>query len=141
MAHASGSALYMRFIHSGGTVVASGNQRAVSWDDSLDLAETTAGADSDKSYIPTLRDGTGSIDLVDDGTAGSALYQAFYVGNAGTLEWGTHGTATGSPKYSCPIIINSGSRSAEYATEMMRTYGWQKNGAWITNFDILGSTW
>lgn len=141
MPHAAGSALYARFIYSGGTVVVTGDQRAVSWSDTMSYADTTAGSDAATSQVKTTYSVTGSIDFVDNGTGSTALKQALYPGNQGTLEWGNYGTTTGSPKYSIVIDIEGKDYSADYASEQTHTVTWRNQGAWISNYDRSGSVW
>lgn len=137
MSHYTGKNFYSTF--DGGVIGT--DYRSVSVDRSVDTAEVTAGADTDKSYIPTLRDATGSITLVDNGVDSAAIYQALYEGAQGTLSWGPEGTATGKPKYTAVVIITSVSTPIEYNAEVIREYSWQKTGAWVDNYDIDASTW
>ena len=141
MPHAAGSALYVRFVHSGGTTVITGDQRSVSWSDSQSFADTTAGNDAATSQVKTTYSVTGSLDFVDNGTGSTALKQALYPGNSGTLEWGNYGTSTGQPKYSIAIDIESNDHSADYASEQTFTVAWRNQGAWVTNYDRSGDTW
>lgn len=141
MPHAAGSALYVRFIHSGGTVTVTGDQRAVSWDDTQSFADVTAGTDAATSQVLTTYSVTGSLDFVDNGTGAATLKQALYPGNSGTLEWGNYGTASGAPKYSIPVHIESNSHSGDYASEQTFTVSWRNNGAWVTNYDRSNDTW
>ncbi len=94
MAHYSGGDLYIIFAG----VVVDTDFRSFNWDDSIDLVEFTAGADTDKSYGTTLRDCSGGLSyVVENGAAGTAIDGALYIGAQGTLEWGPEGTASGKP--------------------------------------------
>ena len=135
MAHHTGKNLYIEYRG----VTISGDQRSFSSSETVDTAETTAGADVGKSYLPTLEDASGSFELVDDGVEGSAIYQALF-NNEGTLTWGPEGTASGKPKYSCAVIITGRDQSTPYDDTVMRTYNWQRNGDWIEHYDN-GDTW
>ena len=143
MPHMSGKDLVIRFIYSGGTVVVSGDQREVSWDEQQNTADTTAGDDGYESHINTTRNVNGSISLLDNGVDGSAIYAAMTTGTRGTLEWGNEGTATGKPKYGLPVTITSGNSSMPYAGEIVRQYQWRGNDktGWTANWERSGSTW
>lgn len=137
MAHYVGRNLYVTY---GGTVI-SGDQRTLSWDYSTDNADTTAGADTDKSYIATIKDVTISMTILDNGTDGSAVRRALAVGGTGALVWGPEGTATGKPKYSCNVICNSLSTEYPYDGEVEFEVEFQRSGSWTLHYEDLGSTW
>lgn len=132
MAEYSGKDLYISYAG----VTISGDQRTFSVSRASDTIETTAGADTSKSYIPRLTDASGSFNLLETtGTGGTAIYAALVEGSQGTLIFGPEGTASGKPKYECVAIITGADKSAPYADVVTRTYSWQKTGDWITDYD------
>jgi len=132
----TGKNLYITF---GGTVV-SGDQRTLSKNGSVDTVDTTAGADTDKSYELTLRDATFDITILDNGGDGSAVRAALYEGNSGTLIYAPEGTAVGKPKYECYAHVTSFNTSYPYDGEVEFQVSLQKSGAWTYNYEISGST-
>ncbi len=135
MAHYTGKNLYLSF---GGTVL-SGDQRTVSWDYTVDTVDVSAGADSDRDYLATLKDATISATFLDNSTAGSALRRACYVGGTGELIIGPEGTATGKPKYACVALVTSFKPEYPYDGEVLFDVGWQRCGAWTSNYEDSGS--
>ena len=81
MAHNAGSALYAEYVHGGGTVVLTGDQRSFSWDQMQDFAEISAGSDDGRSWVKTLSHATGSFDWVDNDAAtfGTIVYDGVWV--------------------------------------------------------------
>lgn len=136
--HASGSALYASF---GGTLI-TGDQRAMSWESSVNLIDTTAGADVAESHVTGTTNASISIDwLVSTDAAGSATNSALAEKNSGTLLWGNYGTAAGSPKYGCVATVESVSQDAPYDDVLSKSASLTRNGNWLFNYDTLGSTW
>ena len=138
MAHFAGDAAYIEFAG----IELNTDYRNFDGDRSIDKSETTAGADTDKSYLPTIRDGTFKMTFVQDNSAsGTAVVGTLYEGSEGTLIWGPEGTATGKPKYSCVAFVESLSTPLKYNEATMRDVTFQKNGSWLLNFEISGSVW
>jgi len=78
----------------------------------VDLVDKSAGADSEKTYLAALKDGSMSVELVmPSGTAGTALWAAIAPGTEGTLEWGGEGTALTE---SVNAIVKSRGRPLSY---------------------------
>lgn len=139
MAHYTGSALYITF--GAGTTVLSGDQRTLDVENTMDTVDTTAGADTDKSSLPTLRDATFKVTLLDNGTAGSAVRAACAVsGTQGTFTFGPEGNSSGKPKYSCLAYVTGYNTSYPYDGEVEIEVTFQKTGSWITNYELSGST-
>lgn len=136
MSHYKGNNLYVSF---GGTVI-SGDQRSLSKTGSVDTVDTTAGADTDKSYLTTLRDATFELTILDNGGDGSAVRRALAEGNGGTLIYGPEGTAAGKPKYECYALVTAFNTEYPYAGEVEFTVSLQKSGDWTANYEISGST-
>lgn len=100
----SGSALYLAWVYSGGTVTLQGDFRQFEWTPSLSLIDSTAGADTFREYIPGIGEsGNIALSMVMQQN-GTALIQALAKGNQGTLIYGPEGTASGKPKSTIPAI-------------------------------------
>lgn len=141
MAKYTGSALYANFIYSGGTVALTGTQRTLSYEATIDTVDVTSGADTEKSYLTTLGDATMSMTILDNASAGSAVRRACARGNYGTLTWGPEGSAVGKPKYSCAAWVTGFSTEYPYDGEVEFEVSFQKDGNWISNYEISGSTY
>lgn len=68
--------------------------------EATETADATAGADSYRNYVETVKTIDVSFEVVMDEYAsnGSAMRSAFENGTEGTLIWGVEGSATGKPK-------------------------------------------
>jgi hypothetical protein len=100
----SGSAMYLAWIWTGGTVPLNTDFRKFDWSPSLAMIESTAGPDSFREYIAGIGEG-GDISLeVVMQSGGTAMLTALARGNAGTLLYGPEGTVTGKPKSTIPAI-------------------------------------
>lgn len=137
MAHYTGKDLYIEFAGESFNT----DYRSLSVDRQIDTVEVSAGADTDKSYLTTLRDATFSVTYVDENASGTVVNATLYEGAYGTLTWGPEGTASGKPKFSCAAWVTSVTAGLEYATEVTRDVSLQKDGDWIENYDLSGDTW
>ena len=81
----SGSALYISYIHSAGTVALGTNYRTCSDNPDVEMIEITAGSDADKSYVVGPKSGNVSVTFLDETAAGTATYNALGTGTYGTL--------------------------------------------------------
>lgn len=131
MADFSGSALVVTWAYGTGTYTLTGDQRTFSYTPSIDLIESTAGADSNKNYISGPKDGQAQFEaLMQTGTAstGTAAYSTLTEGNAGTLTWSPEGIATTKTKYSMPAISMGAAFSYPYSDVVSVSVPFQQNG-------------
>lgn len=129
---AYGIDLYVSF--AGQSIVA--DYREFTVERTIDTVDKTAGNETSKSYIPTLKDGTASLTYCYAGSAGTAISNLFKVGTEGTLLWGPEGTATGKPKGGNYGIVTSHSKPQVHADLIMRTVTWQFSGSALFNDEI-----
>ena len=127
MAEITGKNLVATWAYSGGTVNLNTDFRTLSINPNIDLAETTAGADTDKTYIPTIKDATieWSGLYQSDGTA---LVSALEAGTGGTLTVYPEGTASGKQKDIYPAIAMGAKINIPYADVVEISCTFQKNG-------------
>ena len=83
-----------------------GDFTSVSFEETEDTVDVTAGADTSHYYVPTRKDGTASIEVFYDGST-EAVWDKLAPGAAGTLIVGPKGTALGYPKYTWSRAIVS----------------------------------
>lgn len=124
----SGSALYARWVYSGGTAVLSGNFRTFSFDPDINLIVSTAGATADESYVNGVKTGQAQWTSVMQ-SAETALQTALAAGVPGTLEVGPEGTVTGKPKLTIPAISKGLKYNEPYNDIVTLTCSFTKNGA------------
>lgn len=104
-----GSAGYIKF----GSTVLSSDERTFTPEESIGLADATAGNDTARTRLATIKDGKASWEGVLQ-AGGTALWAAVAPGVSGTLEWGEEGTATGKPKHTVVAIVESRKREFPY---------------------------
>lgn len=126
MAEYTGNDLYLAFK---GTAIHA-DFREFSTSESIDLVDSSAGADVAKTYLTALEDGTGSLMVLDQtgGTAATYIYNLCDKGQEGTLEWGPEGTATGKPRHYVNAISQSRERTNPYADVAQLTFNFQFSG-------------
>lgn len=124
----AGSTLYMQWVTSSGTTTYHGDFRTFSTQPSVDLYETTAGADTHKGYIPGVKDQTIQTGIVAQ-TDGTALLTQSREGMQGTLFVGPEGTATGKIKETYPAISMGPQRTQPYNNVVEYAITFQQNGA------------
>ena len=117
------------WVWTGGTVNLATDYRSISVKESVDTAETTAGADTHKTYLATIK--SASIDY--SGlfpTGGTVLYAALAAGMSGTLTVAPEGTATGKVTHAYPAISLGATYDTPYADVVTVNCTFQSNGAW-----------
>jgi hypothetical protein len=124
----SGSSLYVEWIHSGGTLVLTGEQRTFSYKPGVKLLDQTAGSDVADSFIKGTKNGNASIELVQQ-AGGSATFNALVEGAYGTLIWGEEGTATGKPKHTIAAYSMGPNVTHPYAGVSVLTCAFTQDGA------------
>ena len=127
MAEITGKDLVATWAYSGGTVKLNTDFRTLSINPNIDLAETTAGADTDKTYIPTIKDATIEWSGLYQ-SAGTALVNALEAGTGGTLTVYPEGTASGKQKDIYPAIAMGAKINVPYADVVEISCTFQKNG-------------
>src|SRR5512139_3664753 len=110
----SGSAMYLAWVHAGGTLVLNTDFRQFDWTPTLSLIDSTAGADTFREYIGGIGEG-GDISLSCVMQTGStATISALARAAVGTILYGPEGTATGKPKSTIPAISKGPAYSQPY---------------------------
>jgi len=124
MASHTGTALYVTF---GGTVLDT-DYRSFSASEETGLVDASGGADANRTYLTTLKDGTASITVmiqVGDTTTWAAVAPQL----SGTLEWATEGTAATKPRHYAQAIVVSREKSMEYEDLVVGDVEFQLNSA------------
>ena len=124
MAGYTGTALYLAF---NGTVLDT-DYRSLGPEESIDTVEQSAGADTNKTYLTLLKDGTTSTSIVAQ-AADTTTWGAVAPGAEGTLEWAEEGTTAGNQRHYVNAIVLSRTKTIEYAGLVMADISWQFSGA------------
>lgn len=129
MAAFSGSALYLAWVYSGGTITLHGDFRQFDWTPTLSLIDSTAGSDTFREYIGGIGEGGDiSASLVMQ-ASGTALISALARAAVGTILYGPEGTATGKPKSTIPAISKGPAYSQPYDDVVEFKVSWQQSAA------------
>ncbi len=116
MAESTGSALYAVWAYPAVTVrgasMATGTltlntdyRKFTAVDDKQGFVDKSAGADTERTFLPTLSDGALAATFLHDG--GTALFVQLSKGLSGTLTYGPNGTANGASKITRPAFIET----------------------------------
>ena len=124
MAGITGSALYLLFA---GNVLDT-DYRAFSAGEEIGIVDQSAGADTSRTYLTTLEDGTASATIVIQ-AADTTTWGYVDIGTEGTLEWAEEGTAATKPRHYANAIVTSREKSMEYADLIVGDIEWQLSGA------------
>ena len=124
----TGKNLVMSFIHPSGTITMNTDYRTVNTTETVGLADFTAGADTDRSYGATVKDGSLSYAGLHQ-AVGTAFKQALEAGNVGTVILSPEGTASGKPKETYPVISQGAKMNYPYDNVVEVSCDFQKNGA------------
>jgi hypothetical protein len=112
--YAAGPNLVLTWTWSGGTTSLAADSRSVTWQTSIKKVDISAGADTQTTYMSTLKEGAATINLVDQ-TGGTAIAAALLAGVSGTLTIGPEGTATGKRKVTLPSFSEGAQYTYPYA--------------------------
>lgn len=114
MAAVSGSALYLSWVYSGGTVRIDTDYRQFDYAPTLSIIDASAGADTFREYIGGIGEGGAiSVSCVLQ-SGGTALISALAKNTPGTLTYAPSGTATGQPKFVIPALSKGPAFSQKY---------------------------
>ena len=127
MADYTGKDLDLSWVHSGGTVTLSTDYRSLGEATEIGLVDASAGADTYRTYLTTLKDGTFEYAGLHQ-TAGTVIKAALAPGTYGTLIIKPEGTATGKPSESVPCVISSRNMQYPYENVVEITATFQRNG-------------
>jgi hypothetical protein len=128
MAEFTGKDLVLNWIWSGGTVALNTDYRTASWNPTIAYADKTAGADTHVGRIPTLKDATAAVTLVD--SSSTAIYACLEAGVSGTLIIQPEGTASGKRKITFPAFSNGAVPTYTYNDTTTISINFTGNGAW-----------
>jgi len=107
-----GNAAYILWVTSTGTTTISTDFRQFTINDEVGEVDKSAGADTRRTYIKTLKDGSVNSTFLHDG--GTLNWIELAPGKEGTLTWGEIGTANGAPKHTQPAFIRSANMDQPY---------------------------
>jgi len=111
MASETGTALYVIF----GSTVLDTDYRAFSFSEEGGVVDASGGADTNRTYLTTLTDGTASITFMRQ-ASDTATWAAVVPLTGGTLVWGEEGTAAAAthPRHSVYAYVTSREESMSY---------------------------
>jgi hypothetical protein len=121
---ATGQGYYVKF----GSTVLSTNYRMFNTSEEMGVVDQSAGADTARTYLTTLEDGTASL-TAKYKAGDTAIWGAIDKGTEATLEWGEEGTAAGKPKHTVNAIVTNRSKDAQYDDLIVVSAQFQFSGA------------
>jgi hypothetical protein len=127
----AGSALYLSWVHSGGTTVLNTDFRTVSFTPTLELIDATAGADAYRQSIASFSSANFTFSGIFPSN-GTAIMQALKEGTTGTITYSPAGTATNSPKIIMPAICEGATYSQPYNDIVEISASWASFNGTIT---------
>ena len=125
----TGKDAYISWVWTGGTLNLATDYRTLALNESVDTAETTAGADTHKTYLATIKSATIDYSGLFP-TGGTVLYAALAAGMSGTLTVAPEGTASGKVSHAYPAISLGATYDTPYADVVTVNCTFQSNGAW-----------
>lgn len=123
------------FLGKGGTVQVGSNSiaeiRSYSIDETTDVIEDSSMGDSSKTYLVTLKDFSGTVDVLFDDTDTNGQ-TALSVGSSVTLNFAPEGTGSGAVKLSGTALVTGKSVSASFDGLVESTISVQGTGGLAT---------
>jgi hypothetical protein len=132
MAEYTGKDLHLEWITLAGTVpgtvdLSTSQYRTLGENTEIGLVDASAGADTNRTYLTTLKDGTFEYSALHQ-TNGTALKAVLAPGTYGTLVIKPEGTASGKPTESVPCVVSSRNMNYPYDGVVEITATFQRNG-------------
>lgn len=121
----TGSALWVKF----GSTVLTTDHRSFSPTETGGVVDASAGADTSRTYLTTLKDGTATASLADQTGAGTLIWNAVAPLTDDTLWWAEEGSSTGLQIHYVWAIVTERRKSMAYADLAMIDISWQFSGA------------
>jgi len=126
MAELTGKLFYLKF----GTQELNTWYRAFGETETGGVIDASAGADTARTYLTTLTDGSATATLVmQTGTVGTVMWKTVVTGTNATLLWGESSGSAGSPSHSVSAYVTERRKSAAYADLIVVDVSWQFTGA------------
>jgi hypothetical protein len=129
MAEYAGSALYLGWSYSGGTIALAANFRTFSWAPTMNFIDATAGADTYENLLTSY--GTGgefSVETLAQ-TAGTALAAALDRQTKGTVIFGPEGNTAGKLRYLIPSYSTGPQWNTPFNDVSTLTANWRQYAA------------
>ncbi len=97
-----------------GSQVLTGRYTSINLEESADMVDKSAGADTHKSFLDALHQGTFTMgfNLESDSTV---EWASVALGTEGTFDYAPEGTGSGEPKYSAVCIVSARDRATANA--------------------------
>ena len=124
MASYTGTALYVIF----DSTVLNTDYKSFSESEEGGVVDASAGADANRTYLTTLKDGTASI-TINVQASDTTTWGGVAPLTGGTLEWAPEGTAAGQPRHYVTAIVLSREKSMEFEDLVVADLEFQFNGA------------
>lgn len=132
MSEFAGSSLVLAWVQAAGTTTLTGDHKSCSYTPSIQFYDATAGADTHKSYLPGVKDGTWTLNAnmqAGTGAGGTSVYSTLVEGAVGSLYIYPEGITAGKSKYVIPSLSQGAAFSWPYDNIVEVTVNGQQNGA------------
>jgi hypothetical protein len=127
----AGPTMVLTWTTSSGTTTLAGDYRTCAWNPSTGYEDVSAGSDTQMGKLPTLKDATAAIELVQQ-TGGTSLAAQLQPQQAGTLVIQPEGTASNNRKITFPAYCDGAVPSWPYANVAVISCG-------FTGSSVLGN--
>lgn len=124
MAGFAGADLFLDF---GGTVLNT-DFRAFNQTETGDVVDQSAGADTGRTYLTTLKDGTATATIVIQ-AADTNTWDALVPLTSGTLMWAEEGSGAGTQVHTVWAMVIERRKSMAYADLIVADLSWQFSSA------------
>ena len=124
MGASTGKVLYLEF---GGNVLDT-DYRAFSSTETGGVVDASAGADANRTYLTTLKDGTATATVVVQ-VNDAAAWLVVVPGTAGTLQWAEEGNSSGSQCHNVYAYVTERRKTMAYADLIVADVSWQFTSA------------
>lgn len=121
----TGTALWIKF----GATVLSGDYQSFGDTETGGVVDASAGADTNRTYLTTLKDGTATATLALQTGAGTLIWEAVAPLTSGTLWWADEGSAASKQIHYVWAFVTERRKSLAYADLTVADITWQFSSA------------
>jgi len=125
MAAMTGKALWIKF----GSTVLTGDYQSFGDTETGGVVDASAGADTSRTYLTTLKDGTATATVAMQTAVGTLIWDAVVPLTDDTLWWAEEGSSSGKQIHFVWAIVTERRKSLGYADLIVADISWQFSSA------------
>lgn len=131
MAGMTGKSAWIKFgaVTLNNGVAAGGRYQSLSATETGGVVDASAGADTVRTYLTTLKDGTATASILMETGVGTLIWKAIAPLTSGTLWWAEEGSSSNKQEHHVWAIVTERRKTVGYADLIVADVTWQFSGS------------